>query len=323
MKIIVLSLIIVMSSFIEVLAQIAVINKKGTITSIDTTLWEKSGVNILNKNTGNVGVGNPSPTYKLDVTGKLRLTDSLVTNTARIISLNSGTINDSLVVADPATGVLKRISRTRLNIVDTANNGITKVFDTVQLGGILTKATTITTTATNTLSISGLSGGAPSDSLVSIVGSSGVLKRIEQNKPIVIKTTTTQANSTTTLTTINTLSFNTVAGKSYVVRLWLVYNSAATGTGIKLGPNAFAGGDFWYSVLVNNSATGSQHTSGFNTATVLNSTASASTTGNTARIEMNIDATSAATVSFQFASEVAGSAITIQPNSRLEYQVTN
>jgi hypothetical protein len=38
---------------------------------------------------------------------------------------------------------------------------------------------------------------------------------------------------------------------------------------------------------------------------------------------MNIDATSAATVSFQFASEVAGSAITIQPNSRLEYQVTN
>jgi len=38
---------------------------------------------------------------------------------------------------------------------------------------------------------------------------------------------------------------------------------------------------------------------------------------------MTIEATSAAAVSFQFASEINGSAITIQPNSRLEYQVLN
>jgi hypothetical protein len=137
------SLIFSLFSF-DTMAQQSVVNKKGTITSIDSSKWTASGADIFSKNTGNVGLGNPSPTYKLDITGKLRLTDSLVTNTGRVVTLNSGTINDSLVVADPTTGVLKRISRTRLNIVDTANNGLSKVADTVQLGGTLTKATTIT-----------------------------------------------------------------------------------------------------------------------------------------------------------------------------------
>jgi hypothetical protein len=119
-----------------------VVNKKGTVVTIDSSKWSLSGTNIYNKNSGNVGIGNPSPNYKLDIIGKLRVSDSLLTNSVRIASLNSGTKNDSIVVADPVTGILKRIDANR--IASTINNGLTKLVDSVQLGGILTKATTIT-----------------------------------------------------------------------------------------------------------------------------------------------------------------------------------
>lgn len=387
-------------------AQVAVVNKKGTITAIDSSKWNVSGTNIINKNSGNVGVGNPTPTYKLDVTGKLRISDSLVTNTARVVTLNSGTTNDSIVVADPITGVLKRIAPIRLNKVDsttasnglnlvgkdvrmggaltsattvtanatntlsiatsgsslnitglasgstndslvvadpttgalkriapirlnkvdstTANNGLTLTGKNVALGGSLTAATTITTTATNTLSVAGLQSGDENDSLVVADPSTGELKRVEQRKkPTVIKTTTTQANSTTTAATINVLTFNTVANKNYRVRMWLVYNAAVATTGIRLGPNTFSGGNYWYQVMVPNATTTNQYFSGFNTGTMLVSTASRATTGNVAFVEMDIEATSVATVSFQFASEIGGSAITIQIGSRLEYEITN
>lgn len=65
----------------HVSAQVSVVNRKGTITTVDSSKWTLSGSDIYNKNSGNVGLGNPSPTYKLDVTGKARITDSLVVNT--------------------------------------------------------------------------------------------------------------------------------------------------------------------------------------------------------------------------------------------------
>jgi hypothetical protein len=99
-------------------AQLSLINKKGTIVNVDSTKWTLSGTNIFNKNTGNVGIGNSSPTYKLDVLGKARVSDSFVANTARFLVLNSGSINDSIVVADPITGVFKRIAPIQLNKFD-------------------------------------------------------------------------------------------------------------------------------------------------------------------------------------------------------------
>ncbi|MES2480117.1 MAG: hypothetical protein V4561_13600 [Bacteroidota bacterium] len=323
-KIITLLLFSVLSSSVS--AQVSVVNKKGTITAIDSSKWTLNGANIVSKNTGNVGLGNPSPTYKLDVTGKARVTDSLWANTIRATVLNSGTVNDSILVADPVTGILKRMASSRLNKVDstTASNGLNLVSKDVKLGGALTGATTITTTGVNTLAIDGLQSGATTDSLVVAEPSTGVLKMIEQRqKPTIIKTTTTQANSTLTSATINTLSFTTIANKNYRVRLWLRYNSAATTTGIRLGPNTFSGGNIWYQVIIPSSTTANQFFSGFNTGTMLFGTASRATTGNVAIVELDIEATSAATVSFQFASEIAGSAITIQADSRLEYEITN
>jgi hypothetical protein len=122
-------------------AQVSAVNLKGTKVAIDSSKWSLSGSHIYNKNAGNVGLGNPSPTYKLDVTGKVRVTDSFISKTVLVQTLNTGTINDSLVVADPSTGILKRINSNRF--VVNANNGLTKVVDSVQLGGALTKNTII------------------------------------------------------------------------------------------------------------------------------------------------------------------------------------
>jgi hypothetical protein len=378
-------------------AQLSLISQKGTKLSVDSSKWSLSGTNIINKNTGNIGLGNSSPIYKLDVTGKLRTSDSLVANTVRVLTLPSGTVSDSLVAADPATGVLKRISSARLNRPDstTASNGLTLTGDDVRLGGALTSATSITTSTVNTLALAGLQSGSLSDSVVVASATTGIVKRIsteqfnkpdsttasngltlsgndvklggtlsgattiatsaantlaitglqvgavtdsilvvspatgvlkwvDQNKPVVVKTTTTQASSSTTLATVNTLSFTAQAGKNYHITLWLLYSTVSTGTGIKLGPNTFGGtGNFWYSVSVNTGATSSQQLSGFNTNTAIISTNSRATTGNVAWITMDLECTTSGVMSFQFASESAGNAITIQPNSRLEYQVSN
>jgi hypothetical protein len=103
------------------------------------------------------------------------------TNTLSVAGLQSGVSTDSVLVSDPATGQMKRVSSsTLLNNLKTSN-GITKVGDTIQLGGALTKATTIATTATNTLSVSGLSSGAATDSVLVTDPSTGQVKRVSSS----------------------------------------------------------------------------------------------------------------------------------------------
>jgi len=205
----------------------------------------------------------------------------------------------------------------------TASNGLILTGKDVQLGGTLSKKDTITTSATNTLAIRGLQTGSDADSVLVVEAGTGAIKKISQASTTTLKTTTTQANSTTTAATISTLSFNTAAGYTYRIRLWLVYNSSSTNNGIRLGPNAFSGGNYWYSTLINTSTTVSQTITGYNAVNILPGTQSRATTGNVALIDMTVEATSAALVSFQFASENAGSTITLQANSRLEYEIIN
>jgi hypothetical protein len=84
---------------LQVVAQQVVVNQKGTKTTIDSSKWTLSGTNIFNKNSGNVGIGNPLPTYKLDVTGKVRITDSLIVNTKSKFS-DSLFITNAVVTKD-------------------------------------------------------------------------------------------------------------------------------------------------------------------------------------------------------------------------------
>jgi hypothetical protein len=213
MKKIYLLLILSFCITLQGFAQIA-IDPKGTRILVDSSKWKFSGVNIYNKNTGNVGIGNTNPTYKLDVTGKFRVSDSLIANSAQITSLLSGSTSDSVVVANPTTGLLKRINASSLsalamkytdtaamllpymrdadttsmltNYINAANNGLTKSGKTVQLGGNLTSATTITNnsntltfaTGGSALNITGLTAGATTDSLLTINTTTGKINRV-------------------------------------------------------------------------------------------------------------------------------------------------
>ncbi len=161
-------------------SQLTVTDGKGTKVTVDSSKWTLSGTNIYSKNSGNVGIGNNAPSYKLDVTGKARVADSFTTNSVRIGSFTSGSISDSILTADPATGIVRRIAFSRFNKTDstTADNGLTLTGKNVQLGGTLTQATTITTSATNTMTFAGLtSGSAATDSLL-VATAAGIVKRI-------------------------------------------------------------------------------------------------------------------------------------------------
>jgi sorbitol-specific phosphotransferase system component IIA len=99
-------------------------------------------------------------------------------NFLAITGLTSGSTSDSVMVVDPSTGKLKIISASSLFNALTFSNGLTKTGNTVELGGNLTKVTTIGTDATNKLKVTGLqSGSLASDSLV-VVSSDGTLKKV-------------------------------------------------------------------------------------------------------------------------------------------------
>lgn len=101
------------------------------------------------------------------------------TNTLALQGLQHGTGADSVVVSDATTGVLKRATVADIAAAGfTANNGLTKTNANVQLGGTLSiPNTTIATSATNTLSITGLQSGAATDSILTESGAGVVTRR--------------------------------------------------------------------------------------------------------------------------------------------------
>jgi VCBS repeat-containing protein len=100
------------------------------------------------------------------------------TNFLAITGLTAGTAADSIMVVNPTTGQLKYISAAALYTQLTYSNGLTKTGNDVKLGGALTEATTITTTATNVLKVAGLqSGNLATDSIV-VASADGTLKRV-------------------------------------------------------------------------------------------------------------------------------------------------
>lgn len=141
-----------------------------TAVAIPTVSDSTSASNGLTLNGKDVKLGGA-------LSGATTITTT-ATNTLSLAGLQSGTLGDSLVVADATTGALKRLSTSALGDKTQANNGLTKSGDTVKLGGSLTAATTVTTTATNTLAVLGLQSGSLSDSLVVADATTGALKRL-------------------------------------------------------------------------------------------------------------------------------------------------
>ncbi len=98
-----------------------------------------------------------------------------------------------------------------------ANNGTSISGDSVVLGGTLDRATTITTSSTNTLAISGLSKATTSDSVLMSSGSTGIVKKISVPELRKLNIAITAATSYTVSDTLDAVIFNGSANTTFTI----------------------------------------------------------------------------------------------------------
>jgi hypothetical protein len=144
---------------------------KYTDTAAMLSNYAKDAANGLSKVGTNIELG-----------GSLTKATTIVTTASNFLAITGlqpgSNTTDSVMVVDPSTGQLKFISASSLFNALTFSNGLTKTGNQVELGGDLTKSTTIGTSSSNTLKITGLqSGSLATDSLV-VASSDGTLKRV-------------------------------------------------------------------------------------------------------------------------------------------------
>ncbi|MCU0328892.1 MAG: hypothetical protein MUE53_07870, partial [Chitinophagales bacterium] len=155
--------------------EIVVVDASGVMKKVpqSTVGGVSTATNGLTKNGTAVELGGPltkPTTIGTDATNTLTLNGTGL----NITSLGSGSVNDSLVVVDPTSGKLKRVSPSAVGEKLTATNGLTKNGTALELGGTLTRPTLLTTSPTNTLSVAGLTTGTTTDEIV-VVDASGVV----------------------------------------------------------------------------------------------------------------------------------------------------
>ena len=176
------------------------------------------------------GTGTANRIATADATGNVTYTDlsTLVTGAeTKLVNGTNTTVTGTGTAANQyavnvatggtALGVVKQAATTPVVTINTAgelgvnaNNGLSVATGNVQLGGALTKATTVTATATNTLAVAGLQTGTTADKIVVADATSGVLKQMNSAMPrffympsIVIPTAADQVTDGTTFGTIN------------------------------------------------------------------------------------------------------------------------
>ena len=169
--------------------------------------------------------------YKDIITNDIRmggpLTEQTVIGTSNINTLSiTGLVNDlapDALVSVTALGVLRQTSASSILSAITANNGLTKTGNIIQLSGPLIKPTTVTLTSTNTLSIPGLVTDNTETYLVSVDPTTGLLTK--RSVASIVSQSTVNANngltnnagtiqlggSLTQPTTITTSSTNTLS----------------------------------------------------------------------------------------------------------------
>lgn len=131
-------------------------------------------------NNANNGLTKNGQTVQLG--GALIQPTTITTTAANFLAITGlqpgSNTTDSVMVVDPTSGQVKFISASSLFNALTFSNGLTKTGNLVELGGNLTKSTTIGTDASNTLKIAGLqSGDLATDKLV-VASADGTLKSV-------------------------------------------------------------------------------------------------------------------------------------------------
>jgi hypothetical protein len=182
-------------------------------TNIDSTT-ASNGVNLVGKDV-RLGGALTQPTT----------VTTTATNTFTLAGLQGSTTDKELLTINESGVVSWRtISSLPTNRDSTtASNGVSLTGKDVRLGGTLTQPTTLTTSATNTLTIAGLqSGSASTDSLL-VQNNTGVVRRISSATLLKIDSTTASnginligkdvrlGGALTQPTTIATTAINTLA----------------------------------------------------------------------------------------------------------------
>ncbi|WP_157960833.1 beta strand repeat-containing protein [Nubsella zeaxanthinifaciens] len=127
-------------------AQIKVIDNKGTLSSIDTSKWTISGVNIFNKNSGNVGIGTSMPQTKLHVDGQLRLQ-----------GLGISTTNVDVLTTDANGDVYRRTLSSLLSTTSVSNTVTSPNSLTTTVNGVTGTSVSMVTGVSNSSSTNSLS----------------------------------------------------------------------------------------------------------------------------------------------------------------------
>lgn len=124
-----------------------------------------------------------------------------------------------------------------------------------------------------------------------------------------------------TLQDVTGLKFPVQAGKRYDFRFVIPYSAAATATGSRWAINGPAASGMHLRITCSNGAAAEYvaYASAYNQPAAAST--SSQTTGNVAIIEGQLTAVADGEVIARFASEVAGSAITVQPGARVSYMV--
>ncbi len=153
----------------------------------------------------------------VNAVGNTSTANSLVTSVngvsaaaVNIINTNSLALNSGSL-----TSSVNGVSSNAVNVLVTAGNGLTASAGNIELGGTLSKPTTINTGSANTLSLGGLQTGSSSDSLL-VVATGGVVKMVVA--PASFPQLLVDARRTSAYST----------GSSY---LTLVYNTTSVNTG--------------------------------------------------------------------------------------------
>ncbi len=142
------------------------------------------------------------------------------TNFLAITGLQAGTSADSVMVVNPTTGQIKYVSAASLYTQLTYSNGLTKTGNDVKLGGALTEATTITTSATNVLKVAGLQSGDLSVDSIVVASTDGTLKKVSAAN------ISLQSGSLDFAATLGQSIFNVVDMPATVSKVWVFRNGA-------------------------------------------------------------------------------------------------
>jgi hypothetical protein len=194
---------------------------------------------ILNFLTADNGITKTLNNFRLG--GTLVVPTTIVTDAVNTLSITGLVTNPApaFVLTETIAGIVQKtaissIVPTPVNI--TADNGLTKTANNIQLGGTLIIPTTVATSSTNTLSLTGLNAPAKLPDFILTETSGEVVEKVDPQEILDAAAALITANNGLTKTISNVIQLGgsllantTVETLSYVLSL---RSTASSGTGI-------------------------------------------------------------------------------------------